>query len=293
MRLSVIETSTRPSPSTRCKPPVNGLAGRLRKLLSPAGPGLLLKALRFRYWHSVNQLIYLRHGLGVDNECVGDFMPNDVYWRLPEAGSVLDIGCGVGSADELLASEGRPVLALDIDPRCVAYAQRHHASESLRFTTCSAERFAARHPGPYAAIFTSNVFEHLDEAGAVIADLAAQLAPGGVVIFAVPPIFDEAERARQNAVEFHRSNHLVCEWEALLRAHFSEISFYAHRYQPRKSGRIYDTSSAPVRSLDLDERDFTFTPVPSDSPEARQTLTAIFVLRLTNRPLTSKERERL
>lgn len=271
------------------------LGTKLRKLFSSQGPGLLFQALRYQYWHRRNQWIYLKNGLALENECVGDFMPHDIYWahrsiyrfaleQLPagEQIRVLDIGCGVGYGTAMLARHPRVASAtgLDLDPHCIRYAQRHFGhTEGLDFATCAAEDVPDLHPGPYDFIFSSNVFEHLDDAGALIDQLPAQINKGGAFFFAVPPIFDEAERARQNAVEFHRSNHLASEWqEHVERAFGQRGTFFAHRYAPGLQGRPYDATSAPVPSRNLDESDFRFEACEPEPAEAGDSLTAIWLL---------------
>ncbi|MBM66728.1 MAG: hypothetical protein CMH55_10885 [Myxococcales bacterium] len=274
-----------------------GFVGKLKKLFSPAGPRLVASALRYQYWHRKNQWIYLKHGLALENECVGDFMPHDIYWahrsiydfacdHLPSRSGlrVLDLGCGVGYGAALLAQDDRvaSVTALDLDEACIRYAQRHFGDiTGLRFAPCAAEDFPSQHAGPYDFIFSSNVFEHLDDAGALLRALPKHLAADGRFFFAVPPIFDEAERARQNAVEFHRSNHLIAEWqEHLQRAFGSPGTFYAHRYTPRQPDRPYDATSAPIPVTDLGSYDFSFTASGLDASQSGDTLTAIWVLGL-------------
>jgi 2-polyprenyl-3-methyl-5-hydroxy-6-metoxy-1,4-benzoquinol methylase len=275
-----------------------GLVNKLKKLLSPAGPGLVVNALRYQYWHRKNQWLYLKHGLALDNECVGDFMPHDIYWahrsiydfarrQFPDGEMlrVLDLGCGVGYGSALLAEqpEVATVTALDLDEACIRYAQRHFGNTpGLRFASCAAETFPREHGGPYHFIFSSNVFEHLDDAEALLREIPQHLAPGGSFFFAVPPIFDEEERARQNAVEFHRSNHLVAEWQDLLSGAFGQPgTFYAHRYTPRQAGRSYDATSAPIPSQDLNCTDFSFSPSGLEAQESGDTLTAIWVMGLS------------
>ena len=274
-----------------------GLGQKLKKLLSPEGPGLVAQGLRYQYWHRKNQWIYLKNGLALENECVGDFMPHDIYWahrsiydfatdHLPDRSSLrlLDLGCGVGYGSAILAQQDRvaSVTALDLDKACVQYAQRHFGDlPGLRFARCAAEEFPSQHPGPYDFIFSSNVFEHLDDAGSLLRILPDHLAPGGCFFFAVPPIFDEAERARQNAVEFHRSNHLIAEWQEHLQAAFGAPgTFYAHHYTPRQPDRPYDRTSAPIPTTDLGSDDFSFTASGLSAEDSGDTLTAVWVLRL-------------
>ncbi|MAO83240.1 MAG: hypothetical protein CMH50_05045 [Myxococcales bacterium] len=273
-----------------------GYASKIRKLLSWEGPSLVASALRYQYWHRKNQWIYLKNGLGLDNECVGDFMPHDIYWahrsiydfalqQLPDGKGlrVLDLGCGVGYGSAMLAQHDRvaSVTALDLDPACIRYAQRHFGDVTgLRYSACAAEDFPNQHTGPYDFIFSSNVFEHLDDAGALLRAIPDHLTTGGRFFFAVPPIFDEEERARQNAVEFHRSNHLVDEWQCHLTNAFDTAGdFYAHRYTPRQSDRPYDATSAPLPVSDLASDDFSFTQSGTEAQVSGDTLTAIWVLR--------------
>ena len=54
-----------------------GYTSKIRKLLSWEGPSLVVVLLN-QYWHR-ESVVYLG-GLDLDNECVGDFMPHDIYW---------------------------------------------------------------------------------------------------------------------------------------------------------------------------------------------------------------------
>lgn len=96
---------------------------------------------------------------------------------------VLDIGCGIGGADLVLAGEcGARVTGIDLEAPLVArardYAARAGLSDRIAFHVVEAG------PLPFAAasfdhVFTSGVLIHMDDKQAMLRDIARVLRPGG------------------------------------------------------------------------------------------------------------------
>ena len=91
---------------------------------------------------------------------------------------VLDFGCGIGTLSALFAERtGVRPEGVEIDP-----AQR------VRFAARGFVAHAALEdaPGPYDAVFTSNVLEHIEDDVAALRGLRERLAPGGALLVYVP-----------------------------------------------------------------------------------------------------------
>ncbi len=80
---------------------------------------------------------------------------------------VLDIGTGSGGIPHAIArwagSQGKAaeITAIDTNPLCLAYARRHHASESIRYLDRSA--FDLPKLGEFDFITSSLFFHHLND----------------------------------------------------------------------------------------------------------------------------------
>ena len=97
--------------------------------------------------------------------------------------AVLDIGCGIGGADLVLAGElGARVTAIDIEAPLLARARERAERAGL------ADRIEYRQvePGPlpfadasFDHVFTSGVLIHVEDKPAMLADIRRVLRPGG------------------------------------------------------------------------------------------------------------------
>lgn len=85
-------------------------------------------------------------------------------------GPVLDVGSGDGALLDALAARGRSVVGLE--------------RASSRPDVRSGE--VSEIEGPWAAIVLWHALEHLGDAGAALAHLSTTLAPGGVIVIAMP-----------------------------------------------------------------------------------------------------------
>jgi SAM-dependent methyltransferase len=106
---------------------------------------------------------------------------------------VVEIGCGIGNFTGMLLDR-EAVLALDIEPQCVAQVKsRYRAVSNLEVLNCdwgaSDWDFDAR---PRLATFKAdscvclNVLEHIEDDREALRRMAAILQPGGVVVLLVP-----------------------------------------------------------------------------------------------------------
>jgi 2-polyprenyl-6-hydroxyphenyl methylase / 3-demethylubiquinone-9 3-methyltransferase len=116
----------------------------------------------------------------------------DAHWgldsrdRKPLAGKrVLDVGCGAGLLTEPLARLGGAVTGVDAAPENVAAARAHAAGQGLAIDYVAGD-IAALDLGRFDLITSMEVIEHVTDPSAFIDALAAQLAPGGLMILSTP-----------------------------------------------------------------------------------------------------------
>ena len=185
-----------------------------------------------------------------------------------QGGRVLDIGCGAGYGSEFLRNAGATeVIGLDLDPRNIRYASRRYPR--VQFRQADAEKLP-RDVGQFDLILASNVLEHLHDVTLAL-DAMRDLARGRVII-AVPPIVDQASLRANEAIPYHRSNHMVGRWIELLGERFARVE--AYRHFPREGVAPDFGDPFPSR---LKPEDFLFEKVDAQDLLTRPTLTALFV----------------
>ena len=115
----------------------------------------------------------------------------DMHWQADEHGfkpltgkTALDVGCGAGLLAEPLARLGAKVTAVDAAPELVEVAKAHAAGQGLEidYRAVGVERV----PGKFDLVTSMEVIEHVADPQAFIDDLAARLAPGGLMILSTP-----------------------------------------------------------------------------------------------------------
>lgn len=91
-------------------------------------------------------------------------------------GPVLDLGCGVGHSYELLAP--RETIGVDIEPAALTGQKREtHLADMRRLPF---------EPGRFASVLSVHSLEHVPDPGAVLAEAARVLGPGGTAVFVTP-----------------------------------------------------------------------------------------------------------
>jgi SAM-dependent methyltransferase len=105
----------------------------------------------------------------------------------PPGGKLLDLGCGSGELARHLAGRGYQVTGCDIAPTMLsqaALADVRHAVRWVRLEPCwQALPFAE---GSLDAVVSASVLEYVPDPGAVLAECARVLRPGGVLVCTVP-----------------------------------------------------------------------------------------------------------
>ncbi len=113
--------------------------------------------------------------------------------------AVLDVGCGDGYYDSLVAGAGAGVLGVDIHPRWLPFAQRYYSGERSEFVMMDAEEMNL--PGRvFDKVMSLCVVEHFQRDEKVLQNISRVLKPGGRLVFSADslsnPGISAAERAR-------------------------------------------------------------------------------------------------
>jgi 2-polyprenyl-6-hydroxyphenyl methylase/3-demethylubiquinone-9 3-methyltransferase len=104
----------------------------------------------------------------------------------PLAGKrALDVGCGAGLLCEPLARLGAEVTGLDAATENIAVAAAHAESSGLAIGYVAGELSALR-TAPFDLVTAMEVIEHVSDKRAFVAELAARLAPGGLMVLSTP-----------------------------------------------------------------------------------------------------------
>ena len=131
--------------------------------------------------HEVNpvRLEYLRGAIDAH-------WPDGRFAAKPLAGkSALDIGCGAGLLCEPLARLGAAVTGVDASAENVAVAAAHAGGMGLDIRYMPGE-VASLDIGTFDLVTCVEVIEHVADKRAFIADVAARLAPGGLLVMSTP-----------------------------------------------------------------------------------------------------------
>lgn len=234
------------------------------------------------YRRLLNAARKLRAGLTLFGENISPEVPNDLFVahfsvyafaaQFCTGRRVLDLGSGAGYGSDFLLKKGASsVTGVDIDPRNVRYARRRYAADGLTFVHGDAEDLDAS-LGTFGLIIASNVLEHLHDVTPALDALRRMLEPGGRIVIAVPPIFDDASLRENEAIPYHRSNYRIERWLEMLDARFGSVACYRLDVRPGVSPDFGD----PFPSR-LSPGDFLYEPIPREALLARPTISAIFV----------------
>ena len=124
--------------------------------------------------------------LGFIRDAVDAHFGSDTHSAKPLAGkSALDIGCGAGLVCEPLARLGANVTGVDAAGENVAAAAAHAEGMGLDIRYMAGE-LASLNIGTFDLVTAMEVVEHVADKRAFLADVAASLAPGGLLVLSTP-----------------------------------------------------------------------------------------------------------
>ncbi len=110
----------------------------------------------------------------------------DVQSVKPLAGkTALDVGCGAGLLCEPLARMGANVTGVDAAPENAQAAALHAEGSGLDIRYIAGE-IGQQNIGQFDLVTSLEVIEHVADKQAFLTDLAAKLAPGGLMILSTP-----------------------------------------------------------------------------------------------------------
>ena len=110
----------------------------------------------------------------------------------PEAGSVLDIGCGIGTFLAICRQGGWRVTGVDPSPIACQVAKREYGLDLIN-EPFSSGLFGE---GTFDAVFAAQVLHHLPDPMAFLADVARVVAEDGVVLLRTPNLVPQEAALR-------------------------------------------------------------------------------------------------
>lgn len=123
-------------------------------------------------------------------------------WLAPQPGEqILDIGCGDGYYDWLIAKSGAKVVGIDIHQKCLPIAQKFYCSEFTDFFYMDAGEM--NFPGAcFDKVISLCVIEHLGDDERMMQNISRVLNPGGHLVFSAdslsnPGITPEEKKRHQ------------------------------------------------------------------------------------------------
>jgi len=105
---------------------------------------------------------------------------------VPRQSRVLDVGCGTGTLERLLAPRVRHVLAVDYAASAIQRAREEVPQANVQFQV--GELMALQ--GPYDVVVMANVLEHIEDTAGALAKLYSLTRPGGRCIVSCPNFFN-------------------------------------------------------------------------------------------------------
>lgn len=115
---------------------------------------------------------------------IGDFASQIQRWK-PDAGRILEVGCGEGAVTERLRDlyPEADITGIDLTPRLGRLYRGPR--ERVRFIQRPVQDIAAAEPGRYDLVVLCDVLHHVPEAlrQSLLDAIGTTLGPGGVLVF--------------------------------------------------------------------------------------------------------------
>ncbi|MGF6241001.1 GT2 family glycosyltransferase/SAM-dependent methyltransferase [Paraburkholderia sp. GAS38] len=141
---------------------------------------------------------------------------------------VLDVACGEGYGSAIIARVAKTVTGVDISPEAVAHASEQYSNvKNLSFLSGSASDLPLP-DASFDAVVSFETIEHLLEQEEMLSEIHRVLRPGGFLILSSPnkKVYSD-DRNYQN--EFHVKELYFEELDALVKRHFSDVTYFGQR----------------------------------------------------------------
>jgi SAM-dependent methyltransferase len=138
---------------------------------------------------------------------------------------VLDVGCGAGYGTAFLAETARRVVGGDRDAETIDYARRRYARPNVEFAVFDAAVLPFA-DASFDTVCAFEVIEHVDDARAVVREVARVLRPSGNFLLSTPRA-DVTTHAPENP--YHRVEFSAADFKELLEQRFSSVTLYGQR----------------------------------------------------------------
>jgi 2-polyprenyl-3-methyl-5-hydroxy-6-metoxy-1,4-benzoquinol methylase len=130
-----------------------------------------------------------------------------IEWLDPRPGErILDIGCGDGYYDDLIARSGAAVTGIDVNRGRLAVAHRRNASDRTEFRFMDAERMEFD-DGSFDKVVSFCVLEHFHQDQRVLEHAHRVLKPGGLLFLSADSLSNPEIEERER--EAHRRRYAV------------------------------------------------------------------------------------
>lgn len=145
---------------------------------------------------------------------------------------VVDLACGEGYGSEVLSRSAASVVGVDANPEAFAHARLRYVRQNLVFERALVETYGS--PRCCDAVVLLQTIEHLHDPDAMVARMAALLAPGGVAYISTPNVLTLAPPgASKSENPWHLREYRAHEFLALCGEAFADVSllgvFHARR----------------------------------------------------------------
>jgi SAM-dependent methyltransferase len=130
-----------------------------------------------------------------------------IEWLDPRPGErILDVGCGDGYYDDLIARSGAEVTGIDVNRRRLAVARSRYESDRIDFRFMDAERMEFE-DGSFDKVVSFCVIEHFDQDQRVLEHAHRVLKPGGLLFLSADSLSNPEIEERER--EAHRRRYAV------------------------------------------------------------------------------------
>jgi SAM-dependent methyltransferase len=173
---------------------------------------------------------------------------------------VLDCACGSGYGLPFLAERAKQLIAVDISPVALAYAEKHFAAPNIRFELGSAE--ALNLPSGTVDVFCSfETIEHIPHPEKLVSEARRLLRRDGIFLVSTPNrVVSGLASGEKPGNPFHLIEWSLKEFDATLRRSFSRIDYFGQRVRSRNKFSPKYVSSKVRRAVGLPD----FVAIPAD-----------------------------